>query len=183
MNIAMPQFRWMACLLVAALLLFAGCAHHADPDGQIKSGGYHWGLKYPEGIHTVAVPIFSSKDFHRGVEFDVTGALIKQIEAFTPYKVVDRDRADTILEGEIVSIMPYALSNSAQTNTPQEMEYQLTVNFTWKVIRTGRVLVHRTNYRQVTVYYPTLGEADYVGSQTAAQSLAASIVHEMESPW
>jgi len=176
-------FRVMVSLLTAALLLLAGCAHHEEADARPRSGGYHWGLKYPEGIHTVAVPIFTTKDFHRGVEFQLTDALVKQIEAFTPYKVVDRDKADTLLEGEIVSITPMVQSYSAQTNTPQEMEYQLTVNFTWKEIRTGRVLVRRTNYRQTTVYYPTLGEASYVGSQTATEKLAASIVHEMEAPW
>ena len=70
---------------------------------RFNSGGYHWGSLYREDIHTVAVPIFGSKDFHRGVEFQISDALVHQIEAFTPYKVVDRDKADTILEGEIVS--------------------------------------------------------------------------------
>jgi len=177
------QFRPLVGLLAAALLLLGGCAHHADDDGQLKSDGYHWGLKYPEGIHTVAVPIFSNKDFHRGEEFQLSDALVKQIEAFTPYKVVERDKADTILEGEIVSIAPLAMGISPITNTPEEMEYQLVVNFTWKDVRSGRVLVHRSNFRQVTVYYPTSGESDYIGGQTAAERLAASIVHEMEAPW
>ena len=75
-------------LLVATLLGLGGC-------------GYHWQSVYRQDVHSVAVPIFTTKDFRRGIEFKLTQAIIVQIEARTPYKVESRERADTILEGEV----------------------------------------------------------------------------------
>jgi hypothetical protein len=154
------------------LLFSAGCASNV-----------HWSSLYREDIHTVAVPIFTTRDFHRGVEFQVTDALIKKIEEFTPYKVVPRERADTILEGEIISIKPQTLTFDPHTATPDEQQYTILVNFTWKEIGTGKVLASRQNFQQTIEYFETLGEGQYIAAQTASEGLATAIVHEMEAPW
>ena len=128
-GVARPLYMlWVLCLLDA-------CG---------SNGGYHWGGLYREDISTVAVPIFTSKDYHRGVEFEVSQALVSKIEEFTPYKVTSRDKADTIIEGEIISIQPLTLTLDPDTNTPQEQEYSIMVNFTWKDLRTGKILVSET---------------------------------------
>jgi lipopolysaccharide assembly LptE-like protein len=168
-----PLIRWFSLILIY-LPLVAGCS---------SGGGYHWGSLYRQDISTVAVPIFSSKDYHRGVEFQVSDALAKKIEEFTPYKVVPRDRADTILEGEIVSIHPLTVVLDPNTATPQEQQYSIVVNFTWKDLRTGKILVSRQNFEQTSTYYAMEGEDQYVAAQTAAERLALGIVHEMEAPW
>ena len=165
--------------LAAGCLLTSGCSS----DGSASIAGYQWKSLYPSDVQTVAVPIFGTRDFHRGVEFQVSSALTHEIEAMTPYKVVSRDHADTILEGEIVSVATGALSNSNETGEPQEQLYTITVNFTWKDLRNGRILVKRTNFQQAATYYPNLGETDYDGEQTAAERLAAAIVHELEAAW
>jgi len=156
-------------------LLAGGCAS--------RGGGYHWSSLYRQEISTVAVPIFASKDYHRGVEFQVSDALVKKIEEFTPYKVVPRERADTILEGEIVAVRPLTVTLDPHTATPQEEQYSIVVNFTWKNLHDGKVLVSRRDFEQTVNYYPTLGEGQYVPAQTAAERLALAIVHEMEAAW
>ncbi|MGD1275636.1 MAG: LptE family protein [Tepidisphaeraceae bacterium] len=163
----------IACVLM--LLLPGGCVSHG--------GSYHWSSLYRQDISTVAVPLFSSKDYHRGVEFQVSDALVKKIEEFTPYKVVPRERADTILEGEIVAVRPLTVTLDPHTATPQEQQYTIVVNFTWKNLHDGKVLVNRRDFEQTSNYYPTLGEGQYVAAQTAAERLALAIVHEMEAPW
>ena len=65
----------------------------------------------------------------------------------------------------------------------QEQLLDITVNFTWKDLRSGRVLVDRRNFRQTTTYYPTLGEGRFVGSQQAVERLALGIVQEMQADW
>src|SRR5436305_1630796 len=95
-------------------------------------GGYHWKSIYRQDIRTVAVPIFKNNDFQRGVEFALSKALVNQIEANTPYKVVPRERADTILEGEIVSVRANTLSKNSRSGLPQEQLLDITVDFTWK---------------------------------------------------
>jgi hypothetical protein len=154
-------------------MLLAGCS----------SGGVHWGSVYRSDVHTVAVPIFTNKDYHRGVEFQLTDAVIKEIEEFTPYKVVPRERADTVLEGEIVIVQTIPTNLDPNTATPQQEQYSISVNFTWKDLHTGKILVVRRNFGQASPYYPTLGEGQYVASQNSVQRLAQAIVTEMEGEW
>jgi len=160
----------------AMLLLLSGCSSNTET-------GWHWGSVFREDIHSVAVPVVTSRDYHRGVEFQLSDALAKKIEEFTPYKVEPRDRADTILEGEIVSVTPSTLSQSPFTATPQEQEYSIVVDFTWKDIRTGKILVTRQGFEQATTYFPNLGEGQYVAAQNSVEKLALGIVNEMEGPW
>ena len=168
-------------LLLGILTLLTGCGYSSV--GSEPVGGYQWRSLYREDVKTVAVPIFASRDFHRGVEFSLTKALVTQLEAHSPYKVVPRERADTILEGEVISVKLDTLSSDSRTAIPQEQIYAVTVNFTWKDLRTGRILVERRNFQQTTPYYPTLGEGQFVGSQQAVERLALGIVQELQADW
>ncbi len=163
-------------LISLALGCLSGCASDSQT-------GWHWGSVYREDIHSVAVPVFTSKDYRRGVESQLTDSLVKKIEEYTPYKVEPRDRADTVLEGEIVAITPSTLSLNPYTATPQEQEYSIIVNFTWKDLRTGKILLSRQGFEQATTYFPSLGEGQYVASENAVEKLALGIVNEMEGPW
>jgi lipopolysaccharide assembly LptE-like protein len=169
-------------LLVFGLAIVAvGCGGESTDTPSI--GGYQWKTVYRTDVQSVCVPIFGTRDFHRGVEFQVSDALVHQIEAFTPYKVEPRERADTILEGEIIAVRTTPLSLSESTDVPQEQLAAIVVNFTWKDLHTGKILAQRKNFEQAATYYPTLGEGQFVGEQSAAEKLAAGIVHEMESAW
>lgn len=162
-------------ILACVIALLAGCSSSKD--------GYHWSSTYRPEYKTVAVPIFTSKDYARGVEFTLSKALVNQIEANTPYKVVARDKADTILEGEILQVRVNTLSEDRLSAVPQEQLLSVIVNFTWKDLRTGRVLVSRRGFEQAATFYPTLGEGRFVGTQAASEKLALAIVHELESDW
>jgi hypothetical protein len=170
----------LAAALACLALVAVGCGPESD-DSTVA--GYQWKSLYRTDVHTVCVPIFETRDFHRGVEFQVSDALVHEIEAFTPYKVVARDHADTILEGEIVSVRTHPLSYSQQSDLPQEQLASVVVNFTWKDLRSGKILLQRKNFEQSASYYPTLAEGQFIGTQTAAEKMAAGIVHEMEAEW
>ena len=170
-----------AAPLLATVLLLAGCGYSTV--GSEPQGGYKWQSLYREDVKTVAVPIFANRDFRRGVEFALTKAIVNQLEAHSPYKVVPKERADTILEGEVTSVKLQTLSSDSTTAIPQEQLYIMTVNFTWKDLRSGRILVERRNFQQTTTFYPTLGEGEFVGSQNAAEKLALGIVQEMQADW
>lgn len=175
---------------VILLLALAGCGYNRGDASQASTtaasggaGGYHWSSVYRQDVRTVAVPIFSNKDFQRGVEFSLTKAIVNQMEAKTPYKVVPRERADSILEGEIVSVRVNTLSEDRFSAIPQEQLLDITVNFTWKDLRTGKILVSRRGWEQTATYYPTLGEGRFTGTQSAAERLALAIVQELQSDW
>src|SRR5687768_13818962 len=171
-------------LPTAYCLLLTGCGYQQS--GSMDASGqsnYKWASLYREDISTVSVPIFTNRDFRRGTEFSLTTAVVKQMEAHTPYRVAPRDRADTVLEGEIVSVDLGTLSRDVRTNIPQEQLYTMTVNFRWKDLRSGRILVERRNYQQTAPFYGTLGEGEFVGRQSAVERLAVAIVQEMQADW
>ena len=172
-------------ILLPSSLILAGCGYQqsGSPDPSGGKSAYKWASLYREDIQTVSVPIFTNKDFRRGVEFTLTDALVKQMEAHTPYRVAPRDRADTILEGEIVSIDVATMSRDVRTAIPQEQLYIMTVNFRWKDLRSGRILLERKSFQQTASYYATLGEGEFVGSQNSVEKLALAIVQEMQADW
>lgn len=193
MKATKPIPRRVATALVAstlpALTALTGCGGYTTGGGaglgvdRESPGGYTHGSLYRQDIRTVAVPIFTSKSYFRGVEFQLSTALVQQIESTTPYKVVPAERADTILEGQIVDIGINTVSNDSRTAIPQEQLYRVAVNFVWKDLRSGRVLVERRNFEQTSTFYPTLAEGRWTGSQVAAEQLARGIVQELQADW
>lgn len=162
-----------------------GCGYQQQGSFEDVPGktSYKWSSLYREDIQTVAAPIFTNKDFRRGVEFRLSTAIVKQLESHTPYRVAPQDRADTILEGEIVSVDLSTLSRDVRTNVPQEQMYVMTVNFRWKDLRSGKILVERRNFQQMAPFYSTLGEGEFVGNQQAVEKLAQAIVQELQAEW
>ncbi|GIW75765.1 MAG: hypothetical protein KatS3mg104_0828 [Phycisphaerae bacterium] len=169
-------------LFVSMLLILNGCQGYQQ-SGSGTGQGYQWSSLYRQDIRTIAVPIFTNVDFSRGDEFALTKALIMQIEQRTPYKVVDREQADTILEGQITRVRKQTLSNNRQSGLPQEQLYTIRVDFTWKDLRTGKILVERRGFEQNATYYPTLGEGRSQAQLNTAEQLAVAIVQELEADW
>jgi hypothetical protein len=178
-NSIRPAARFAALLMFA--LMSGGCGY--SHIGSEPSSGYQWHSLYREDVKTIAIPIFTNKDYHRGLEFSLTEAVIKQIESKSPYKVVPREKADTILEGEIVKVSQMRLSQDSRTAVPQETLYTILVNFTWRDQRTGEIYTSRQNFEQSTEYYPTLAEGDFAASQDAVEKLALAIVQELQADW
>src|SRR5882762_10653416 len=159
-------------LIIAMTLMIplAGCGYsQSGGENNKQQGGYHWNSLYREDIQTVAVPIFTTKDYRRGIEFRLTEAVIKQLESHAPYKVVPKERADTILEGQVTSVKVGTISKDFQTNLPREQEVVISVDLTWKDLRTGKILLQRKNLQQDAVFYPQLGEGEFVGAQQAIE--------------
>lgn len=165
-----------SAMALPALLLVAGCAHY-------QQSGTGASSLYRQDVHTVAVPIFTNVDYARGDEFTLTKAIITQIEQRTPYKVVDRDKADTILEGQITQVRRQTISSDRQSSLPQEQLYGIKVDFVWKDLRTGQILVERHGFEQTNPAYPTLGEGRQTAALNTAESLALAIVQELEADW
>ncbi len=108
--------------------------------------GYQLGAKalYDTNIRSVYVPVFHNRAFqttpHRGMEVEITRAIVREIGAKTPYKVVsDPSEADTELLGNIVSIDKLIL-NRNQQNLIREADLVITVDVLWRDLRDGRIL-------------------------------------------
>src|SRR5271154_7095965 len=100
----MPICRRFAALAVMlAALALAGC----ESGGHFTFLGYTTRPNYDTCIKTIYVPIFKCEmmldETRRQIPFDLTRAVIREIESKTPYKVIsDRSKADTELTGTVV---------------------------------------------------------------------------------
>jgi hypothetical protein len=185
----MTACRFLRALLAAAVFpaALAGCGYSQSnyAGGSVSGAGDADASRslYPSDVRTVAVPIFTNRTFERNVEFDLSKAIVNYIESNTPYKVVPKERADTILEGELTLYDIKTVSQSAFNALPQEQLVTIRCNFTWKDLRTGRILAERRRFDQSGTYYSTLGEGRFVGDQQNVERLAVAIVQELQSDW
>ena len=102
--------------------------------------GYSTAPNYRTDIHTVRVKIFENSSFRPGLEFELTRAVIRQIEQNTPYKVVQAGcPADTEITGKIVSFGKGIL-NVNNVNEERDIETTMAVEFSWKDLRSGQFL-------------------------------------------
>ncbi|MFA5239968.1 MAG: LptE family protein [Phycisphaerae bacterium] len=163
-------------LFVAAFpAVFCGCS---------KMSGYSNESLFPADVSGVYVEMFDNKSFRRGVEYELTDALAKRIEAETPYKIVSsRDRADTIISGRIVSASETRLSYERQTGRAMEKEAELRVVVDWKNLKTGELLIDNKSVSASGSYSEWQEQGFRYGSTLAANNLAQKIVELMEKEW
>ena len=77
-------YRCLFGLTALSALLLCSC----ESGGNFTILGYTTKPNYDPNIHSVYVPIFKNLTLRRGVEFDLTRAVVREIEAKTPFKVV-----------------------------------------------------------------------------------------------
>lgn len=168
----------LTILAVAGLLLPGGCGYTTDRQAVIRTTN-----SKNERIRTVALDVFQTKEFRRGLELQLTEALAKRIEAETPFKLAKKDRADTILTGEIIEVRQATIGRDFRTVTPRETTASVIVSFQWKDLRSGEVLMDRPRFVQAVDYIRPVGEDFHHASQRAMDRLAERIVEQMESEW
>jgi hypothetical protein len=172
---------WTKTLTIAAFaatLLLSGCGYSADREKVVRMTN-----SKNDRIRTVALDVFQTKEFRRDLETQLTEALAKRIEGQTPFKLAKKDRADTILTGEIIEVRQSTIGREFRTLTPRETAATVIVSFQWKDLRTGEVLMDRPRFVQTVDYVKPLGEDFYHASQRAMDRLAQRIVEQMESDW
>ncbi len=168
----------LSAILALMLALVPGCA--SSPNH-----GYAFDSTFDESINTIAVPIFRNETTSRGIELQLTEAVMKQIQQRTPWRLTPSDRADTTLVGVITSTSLRALSDDPQTGLVQEQAVQITIRFEWRDNRTGDVLVARDNYSASAVFHPSraVGDRLELGQRNAIEELAHDLVSDMRSGW
>lgn len=157
--------------VVACLTLF-GCA------------GYSSEPLFPQEVGSVYIEMFDNASFHRGVEYALTEALAKRVEADTPYKIISsRDRADTVISGQILSISESTLTTERETGRSMEKQVELTVVVNWKNLKTGELLIDSRTISSSASYSNWQNQSFTYASTLAANKLARRIVESMEKKW
>jgi hypothetical protein len=169
-------FRISAGLTILCILLgLGGCA---------GSSGYSNASLYPDDVGSVYLEMFDNRSFRRGTEFTFSSALAKRIEAETPYKIVsDRDRADSVMSGQLVMVGESILTLERDLGRALEKEVVLTAVVNWKDLKTGRLMINNQTVTAAASYSEFQGQDFTYGSSVAANKLARNVVQLMENQW
>jgi len=147
-------------------------------------GGYSSAQLYQEGITSVYVEMFDNQSFRRGIEYELTDALAKRIEAQTPYKVVSNpDKADTVIGGQILQAGVAVLSIERQTGRAIERQVRLRAVVSWKNLKTGQFIIDNKTVTAAATYSQWQSQSFEYASALAANTMAEKIVELMEKPW
>ena len=170
---------WISAVVAGAAML-AGCT------------GYQVGNRslYDRDVRTVYVPMFESASYRRNLGERLTEAVMKEIEAKTPYKVVGSPNADSILSGRIVGETKRVVAENAYDD-PRELEVNLQVEVSW-IDRQGSA-IHAAACVELppelsmvhgnTSLVPEVGQSVATAHQLAIGRVAERIVAMMETPW
>ncbi|MBN1490768.1 MAG: LptE family protein [Phycisphaerae bacterium] len=162
---------WCGLWAAAVAVLFAtGC-------------GYSSSSLHPGGVRSVYVEMFQSKEFRRGLEMQLTEALRKELDRRTPYRNAPRNRADSVLSGEIFEVRQSGLGEDFVTGKPREMAATFITRFRWKDMRTGKILAEQDQLIQTVEYVQPVGEDFFHASEAGLNALATRIVDTMETGW
>ena len=171
-------------MVLSRLLIVAFCL------GTLPGCGYMVGNLYKADVRTVEVPIFQNDTFRRGLEYQLTEAVQKQIQTHTTYRLAKGPGADTRLTGRIVGVRKNVLGET-QYDDPRELQLSIYVVVTWEDLRTGQLLATQEVPLQPQAI-PVTGQAEFApevghslatATQDATDRLAQQIVNMMEAPW
>jgi len=157
------------------LLLVSGC-------------GYTVGNGFSPEIKTVSIPIFKNDTLRRGIEFQLTEAVQKEVQKRTPYRLAKGLDADTRLTGRIVQSTKNVLGEN-RFDDPRELQLSLMIAIKWENLRTGEVLAQQEIPLSPTAiplatqadFAPEVGQSLATGTQDAVDQLARRIVNMMEA--
>jgi hypothetical protein len=193
-----------AALLAAVALVLPSCEN-------FSVFGYTTRPNYRTDIHSVRVPLFKSNlildSTRRGLEMDLTQAVIRRIQVRTPWCKVNTGNEDTELTGTIVSLTKNIL-NRDQQNLPRETETDMAVEVVWRDLRTGEILSlpkrgpgappppppdlppgapapppPGTAVFSIGQLIPEIGQSNATAYKQNIDRLAEQIVSLMEEPW
>ena len=165
------KYRCLPLLMVLCGSLLTGC-------------GYSAKRPFSADIDTVYVEMLQSREFRRELEFHLTEALVKRIEMDTPYRIADREVADTVLSGEIIEVKQNVQGNMFVTDDPRSIGSSVIMRFRWQDQRTGDILVDRPRFLHLDSYIPPVGESFTTGvAVRSLDRMAERIVETMEIGW
>jgi len=172
----------MRLLLCLPILLLPGCI----------GVGYQVGSRslFGQDIRTICVPMVEADPTRRHLAERLTEAICKRIEERSPYKVVGRPTADSILECRIVE-KNQRVSLVDSFNDPRQKSGDITLEVRWRDrrsqdLRQFEPLPWGEGVSQVTASDSMVAEFGHsllTSEQNQIDRLADQIVGMMESPW
>jgi hypothetical protein len=176
------MIRFLFAVLTLTSLTLTGCL----------GLGYQVGSKslFGQDIKTVYVPIFEADPTRRDLAERLTEAVCKRIEERSPYKVIGRPSADSVLEGRIVQHQQ-GVALVDDFNDPRQKSRTISIEIKWKDRRSNDLrqfdlLSWNEGSGQATAsayMIAEFGQSQLTQEQQQIDKLADQIVGMMETPW
>lgn len=172
-----PMPRLVALLVIAPCLL-ASCS--SDP-----RRGYAFSWRNSADARTISVPMFDNQTYDSGVEFELTEALIKEIQRSTRLGVTRGSDADTTLTGVIRKSEMHTIARDSTTGLANHTAVVISIDFEWKDNRSGEVLVSKRNFSAADTFVPArpTGEMREAAVHGVVDQLARDIVGQLHGAW
>lgn len=142
--------------------------------------GYSFHGTLPDHIQTVAVPVFVNKTGEPAIESFLTSAVVEAFSTNGRLRVVKREDADAVLEGEVIGYSVQSISYDSQANVRQ---YRLTVTMNLKLLdmRKSAVLFEEHSLREKADFQVMNAVSQTISREetavrTAATEIARAIV-------
>jgi hypothetical protein len=151
--------------------------------GLLPGCGYKQQGLFRDDIKTVYVEMFATKEFRRDLEFMLTEAVKKRIALNTPYRLASKEKADTILKGEVLEERQAAYAPDPRSRLPREKTASMAIRVQWQDQRSGRMLLDQPVLLEAVDYVPPAGESERFAQDKAMERLARRIVAKMYADW
>ena len=145
--------------------------------------GYSTGSLAPKGRRTIAVPVFENPTRRHDLEWELTRAVVEEINARTSLRVVSpSDSPDLVLKGSLVDVDEEVLSHG-ENQRIRESAYFLTAEVEVVDGHSGRAVVKKGKVTERESFVPEIGENVRTAREEAGRALAERIVRRMEDAW
>jgi hypothetical protein len=179
-----PRATWPVRRLVGRVLLTLSLLCPAG------GCGYTVGPPYSAEIRSVHVPTFKNETYRRGLEYQLTEAVQRQIQMRTHWQLAKEPLADTRLTGRIV-VADKAVLGETHQDDARELQLSLAVELTFEDLRTRQILsqqrvpvpVDMISQRTQSEFAVEPGQSLATAEQQVIDRMARQIVDLMESPW
>lgn len=137
--------------------------------------GYSFHGNLPEHIKTVAIPVFANKTGEPTVENFITGAVVEAFSTNGRLRVVRREEADALLEGEVVGYTVQSIAYDSQANVRQ---YRLlvTMNLRFHDLRRNAVLFEEQGLREKADFQVQGAVSQTISREASAVRAAATVI-------
>ncbi len=149
------------------------------------TAGYSFKPSFRDDVTSVNVQMFQNQTFYHGLESELSSAVITEFRRQSPYKILSSEQAQTTLTGTIVRADLRRLSVGRDSGIAEDVAFLLTIDFSWKNTRTGKVIASRKEFSTAESFVPArnVNEPIEQGQQAAVSRLARDLVNELRSSW
>ena len=137
--------------------------------------GYSFHGNLPEHIKTVAVPVFTNKTGEPAVENFITGAVVEAFSTDGRLRVVRREEADALLEGEVITYAVESIAYDSQANVRQ-YRLLITMNLRFHDLRRNTVLFEEHGLREKADFQVQSAVAQTISREESAVRAAATVI-------